>query len=171
MPIPPGGDSPESPLGNLAERTGASGETPRGPRFTSVVFEIYCKQEIAADMKLQTSVMRVRNLEQAADWYVQVLGFCEAFRDLRVRARTFVLNGATRITLYELGPDEEHIPTGKHSAYLVFATDDIHAEQDRMRQLGAELSPLETDPGWQLFWITDPDGNKMMVIQLNLPGV
>lgn len=122
-------------------------------------------------LKLQTTVVRVRNLEQAAQWYGQVLGFREAFRDLRVHARTFVLNNTTRITLYELEPDEPHRPVDRQSAYLVFVTDDIAAEADRLRQLGVDVGPIESNPGWRLFWIADPDGNRTMILQVLSPDL
>lgn len=119
-------------------------------------------------MQLHTTVIRVRDLEQSHNWYIEKLGMREVYRDLRYHLRSYSQGGEPRFTLWELPPGAELVPMSKFGSYLVFFSQTIEADRAALAERGVPVSPVEQENGLRLFWITDPDGNKLVVLQFEL---
>lgn len=119
-------------------------------------------------MKLHTTVIRVHDLERSHDWYVNKLGMREIYRDLRYRLRSYALGEQGQLTLWELPPGSEHVPMTQFNGYVVLISEAIEDERTALEQRGVAVDPIIKEDGLRVFWITDPDGNKLAVLQFEL---
>lgn len=111
------------------------------------------------------------DVEQAAAFYTEVLGFKETLRLETTHSGTivFVSANGTQLELFGGGqPKEPGEGEGKvgypHVALLV---DDVEAEYERLKSLGVEfdMPPTEAESGIRLAFFRDPDGNRIEIIK------
>jgi len=111
------------------------------------------------------------DVERAAAFYTQVLGFKETLRLETTHSGTivFVSANGTQLELFGGGnPKEPGEGEGKvgfpHVALLV---DDVDLEYERLKALGVEFDvpPTEADAGIRLAFFKDPDGNRLEIIK------
>jgi catechol 2,3-dioxygenase-like lactoylglutathione lyase family enzyme len=116
---------------------------------------------------------RVSDLEKSLQFYCGVLGFEEAFRLYRDSGETWLVyvrvNDETFIELFPGGVEPVAI-TPKSIAYthLSLAVDDIDATLADLRSRGLETPGAPTmgkDNNYQ-YWIADPDGNRIELMQM-----
>jgi lactoylglutathione lyase len=117
---------------------------------------------------------RVADLERALDFYCGKLGFREAFRleredrpspwivYLQVAENSFV-------ELFPVPADEVRPldPKASYSHYCL-TVDDINVTLQELAGRGLEITgepKLGLDGNWQ-YWITDPDGNRIELMQM-----
>jgi len=117
---------------------------------------------------------RITNLEQSLDFYCGKLGFREAFRLDRAGEPSpwivyiQVVPGQF-IELFPGAGDEGYRP-GAAAGYNHFSlgVDDMEATLRELRTRGLETPGEATqgiDGNWQ-YWITDPDGNRIELMQI-----
>ena len=96
--------------------------------------------------------LRVRNRDQLAGWYHEVLG-------LPVTDAGSAQLGATVWAAFEHDPGYFG-PT--RQAYMVnYRVDDLDAAVARLREAGASVSPeIQEDDYGRFTWAVDPDGNR-----------
>jgi catechol 2,3-dioxygenase-like lactoylglutathione lyase family enzyme len=111
------------------------------------------------------------DVERAAGFYTQVLGFKETLRLETTHSGTivFVSANGTKLELFGGGkPKEPGEGEGKvgfpHVALLV---DDVDAEYERLKALGVEFDvpPTDAESGIRLAFFKDPDGNRLEIIK------
>ena len=111
------------------------------------------------------------DVERAARFYTQVLGFKETLRLETTHSGTivFVSANGTKLELFGGGkPKEPGEGEGKvgfpHVALLV---DDVDGEYERLKALGVEFDtpPTDAGAGIRLAFFKDPDGNRFEIIK------
>jgi catechol 2,3-dioxygenase-like lactoylglutathione lyase family enzyme len=115
---------------------------------------------------------RVRDLDRSLAFYCGILGFEEAFRLYRDDGSTWLVyvlvNDDTFIELFPGG--EEQVEIGPKSiayTHVSLAVDDMSATLAELRSRGLEATgePRQGRDGNYQFWITDPDGNRIELMQ------
>ena len=117
---------------------------------------------------------RVSNLERALDFYCGKLGFREAFRLEREGRPSpwIVYLSIAENTFIELFPvpAETVTPADSQASYAHYCltVDDLPATLAELAGRGLEISGeprLGLDGNWQ-YWLTDPDGNRIELMQI-----
>ena len=108
--------------------------------------------------------LAVQDLERAAAFYRDVLGLLEiaipsTFPAAGLNVRWFQI-GEQQIHL--LLESANHPPSGRHLALQV---DDAQAARTRLRAKGVDIDEAVVIPGADRFFITDPDGNRIEIIE------
>ena len=106
----------------------------------------------------------VQDLERAATFYRDVLGLLEiaipsTFPAAGLNVRWFQIGDQQIHLLLE---SANHPPSGRHLALQV---DDAQAARMRLRAQGIEIDEAVLIPGADRFFITDPDGNRIEIIE------
>jgi glyoxylase I family protein len=106
----------------------------------------------------------VQDLERAATFYRDVLGLLEI-----VIPSTFPAAGLN-VRWFQIGDQQIHLvletkthpPSQRHLALHV---DDAQAARASLREKGISIDETILIPGADRFFITDPDGNRIEIIQ------
>ena len=116
---------------------------------------------------------RVQDLEKSLDFFCRILGLEEAFRLLHDDGEPWLVylrvGDSGFIELFPEG--KKRFPTSPEAigfAHLCLYVDDIFAAVDQLRERGLECPGAPTlgkDGNWQ-YWIKDPDGNDIELMQL-----
>jgi len=119
--------------------------------------------------KVATVIVPVTDQERAVDFYVDKLGFT-----MRVDvpfgdgSRWIEVGLGDESTTIALAPPPEGKPTGDRETGISLQTDDIEAYHAQLKESGvdvdAEVSRMG-DPVPPMFWLRDPEGNTLMVVQ------
>jgi len=112
-----------------------------------------------------TTILRVRDLERSVEWYRDVLGLQPVNRDFQYRLVDLVSARGQRITLRELNDDKPIIKSGLRSAYEVFITANADEAHSQLLAQGETVGEVEDHPGVRLFWVEDPDGHPLCILQ------
>lgn len=123
------------------------------------------------EIKLSHVGINVSNMEKSLDFYVNGLGFRHAF--------TFYMNGKKWIEFVEFDnekyielfyekPEREYSYVNGSIRHISFECDDVYTWAEQIKQRGYELmSGPEMGPDYNpQFWIKDPDGHQIEVIQV-----
>ncbi len=119
--------------------------------------------------KIATVIVPVADQEKAVDFYVKKLGFEKRvdvpFGDGYHWIEVALGNETTTIAL---APPPQDVAVGKRETGISLQTDDIDAYHARLKQAGvdvdAEVSRMG-EPVPPMFWLRDPEGNTLMVVQ------
>ena len=120
--------------------------------------------------KIGTVVIPVSDQDRAIDFYVETLGF-EKRADVPFGNgyRWVEVAPADAATTIAIVPPPPGKPTGNVETGIGLNTDDIDAVHADLQALGvdvdAEISRMG-DPVPPLFWLRDPDGNTLMVVEI-----
>jgi catechol 2,3-dioxygenase-like lactoylglutathione lyase family enzyme len=120
--------------------------------------------------KVGTVVVPVSDQERAIEFYVDTLGF-EKRTDVPFGNgyRWVEVAPAGAATTIAIVPPPEGTPAGDRETGIGLNTDDIDAVHADLKARGvdvdAEVSRMG-DPVPPLFWLRDPDGNKLMVVEV-----
>jgi catechol 2,3-dioxygenase-like lactoylglutathione lyase family enzyme len=114
--------------------------------------------------RIDTVILRVRDLTRAEAWYKQTLGLSSVYSDPTEGLTVLGLEG-TSLTLWQLKQAEaEMAPTDR--SFPIFAVADADAAHRHLRELGVSAEPLQEGPGVRFFTFRDPDGNRLEACQM-----
>jgi lactoylglutathione lyase len=121
-------------------------------------------------MRYLHTMLRVRNLEHALDFFVKQLGLVESRRRESEAGRftlVFLKSGATddraEIELTYNWNQAEPYPTGRFFGHLAFEVDDIYATCERLRAGGVDI--LRPPRDGHMAFIKSPDGHSVELLQ------
>ena len=115
--------------------------------------------------ELYTTILRVRNLDQSVQWYCRIFGLQSEHHDNQYRLAVLRASSGQTIALREVAADRKISPSGLNSAYVVFMTPDADQTHDRLAGQGEKVGSVQDHPGVRLFWLYDPDGHPLCVLQ------
>jgi catechol 2,3-dioxygenase-like lactoylglutathione lyase family enzyme len=102
---------------------------------------------------------RVRDLDAARAFYVDVLGFSEVFVDSEQRWATLD-RGATEIALTEGDPESEE------GGVATVDVEDVKGERERLESAQVDVGTvLELHGAMRLVDVFDPDGNRLQLVE------
>jgi len=116
--------------------------------------------------RIDTIVIRVRDVETAAAWYSQVLGAREVFADRAERLVVLGLPGETSITLWQLKAGEELQQGPVPAAFPILASSDAASDREALEALGVDVAPMVEAEHMRFFACKDLDGNHMEVCEV-----
>jgi catechol 2,3-dioxygenase-like lactoylglutathione lyase family enzyme len=119
--------------------------------------------------KISTVVIPVSDQDRAIEFYVETLGF-----EKRVDVpfgngdRWVEVAPGDAVTTIALAPPPPGTSTGNRETGIGLQTDDIDAYHAELKAKGVDVDPEVSrmgDPVPPLFWLRDPEGNTLMVVQ------
>lgn len=119
--------------------------------------------------KISTVVIPVADVDRAIEFYTEKLGFNKRV-DIPFggQYRWVEVGPADAVTTIALAPPPPGGSTGNRETGIGLQTDDIDAYHAELKANGvdvdAEVSRMG-DPVPPLFWLRDPEGNTLMVVQ------
>jgi lactoylglutathione lyase len=121
-------------------------------------------------MRFLHTMLRVRDLDAALDFFVAKLGLRELRREENAGGRftlVFVGSGATgdaaEIELTYNWDQKEPYPTGRFFGHLAFQVDDIYATCERLQAQGVAI--LRPPRDGRMAFIKSPDGQSVELLQ------
>jgi lactoylglutathione lyase len=118
---------------------------------------------------------RVRDFDRSLDWYTRILGLEEAFRLYREDGTLWIIylriNDDNFIELFQDQTGEKAEVPRLGLVHLCLHVDDLHATLKQLEARGYLISgtPRRGSDGALQYWITDPDGNRIELMEL-APG-
>lgn len=111
--------------------------------------------------KIDTVILRVRDIAAATAWYVENVGFTVAFED--PGERLVVLQGSegSPLTLWEWRTGEHSPPPGVSTCYPIFSSSDAIGDAEALRNRGIRVDDVIDQGGMCYFRFYDPDGNML----------
>ena len=119
--------------------------------------------------KVATVIIPVADQDAAVDFYVGKLGF-----EKRVDVpfgngyRWIEVGLGDESTTIALAPPPEGQPSGKRETGISLQTDDIDGFHAQLREAGVDVDEQIMrmgDPVPPMFWLRDPEGNSLLVVQ------
>jgi lactoylglutathione lyase len=121
-------------------------------------------------MRYLHTMLRVRDLERALDFFVNKLGLRETRRSENERGRftlVFLSSGAQgdhgEVELTYNWDQAEDYTTGRFFGHLAYAVDDIYATCERLRALGVDI--LRPPRDGHMAFVKSPDGHSVELLQ------
>ncbi len=119
--------------------------------------------------KIATVIIPVADQDGAVDFYVNKLGF-ETRVDLPFGNgyRWVEVGLGDEATTIALAPPPDGVAAGKRETGISLQTDDIDAYHRDLREAGVDVDADVSrmgDPVPPMFWLRDPEGNTLMVVQ------
>lgn len=108
--------------------------------------------------RLDTVILRVRDLADARAWYATTLDLHPVFEDPAQGIAVLGLEGGASLTLWALPPGEA--PRAS-STYPIFGVADARAAHARLLAAGVAAEPLVEAPDVRYFRFADVDGNAL----------
>jgi len=100
--------------------------------------------------------------DEARAFYVGLLGLTEVEKPANLRARGGVWFETSSMQLH-LGVDPSFRPASK--AHVAFEVLDLGAYRQRLTRAGWSVTDDEPLPGYERFYVEDPFGNRLEVLQ------
>ncbi|WP_335871383.1 VOC family protein [Bacillus sp. 2205SS5-2] len=107
--------------------------------------------------RIDTLCLKVRNVEDASNWYQQILGFKETFQDKGYRILA-VGNGSVPLTI-----EEGETNPSAHQCYPIFFSSELNQTYENLKQQGVKVSELQFDGVNSFFDLYDLDNNKLQI--------
>jgi catechol 2,3-dioxygenase-like lactoylglutathione lyase family enzyme len=119
--------------------------------------------------KIATVIIPVADQDAAVDFYVGKLGF-EKRVDVPFGGgyRWIEVGLGDEATTIALAPPPQEAAVGKRETGISLQTDDIDAYHAQLRNAGVDVDVEVSrmgDPVPPMFWLRDPEGNTLMVVQ------
>ena len=119
--------------------------------------------------KISTVVIPVADVDRAIEFYTDKLGFNKRvdvpFED---KYRWVEVGPGDAVTTIALAPPPPGGSTGNRETGIGLQTDDIDAYHADLKAKGVDVDDEVRrmgDPVPPLFWVRDPEGNSLMVVQ------
>jgi catechol 2,3-dioxygenase-like lactoylglutathione lyase family enzyme len=116
--------------------------------------------------RIDTFILRVRNLERARRWYEERLQLTATFLDDHEQLAVLGVGEHHSLTLWQLKPGETAASSETAGAYPVFGTSDARAAHAQLLRSGVHPEPIQDGSGIRFFGFRDPDGNRLEVCQV-----
>lgn len=114
--------------------------------------------------RLDTLILRVRDVGTARQWYAGALDLHPVYVDDAEGIVVLGMDG-TSLTLWQLKPGESSAP-GAAGTYPIFGIEDADAAHARLRDRGVKVEPVQDGLGVRFFSFYDPDGNRLEACQV-----
>lgn len=108
--------------------------------------------------RLDTVIVRVRDLAAALQWYATKLDLHPVYEDAQQGLAVLGLGEGTSLTLWSLHAGEA---PGPSSTYPILAVADASGARERLVAAGVAADPVVEAPGVRYFRFTDLDGNPL----------
>jgi catechol 2,3-dioxygenase-like lactoylglutathione lyase family enzyme len=113
----------------------------------------------------------VSDTDRALDFYVGILG-CKKVVDVPMApdARWVEVKVGDGETTIAIAPPPPGTPAGGSQTGIILDTTDVEADHAALKASGADVDEDISrmgDPVPPMFWIRDPDGNSLIVVQPN----
>jgi catechol 2,3-dioxygenase-like lactoylglutathione lyase family enzyme len=115
--------------------------------------------------RLDAVVIRVRDLQQARQWYESVLGLRVRSADDESHVVTFEAGGSACLSLWQLREGESLTATSRSSSFPMFVVRDAEAARRELAARDVQVAPIEESGSARRFAIFDPDGNRLDLVQ------
>jgi catechol 2,3-dioxygenase-like lactoylglutathione lyase family enzyme len=114
-------------------------------------------------------VHRVADLDRSVRWYREALGLEPIHRQDDDPGNTIAVLaiGSTMLTLWQLAPGQELHTGAMTGTYVILTTMDVEASRAELLARGASPEPIVDYPPFRLFWVFDPDGNRIELSQIS----
>jgi lactoylglutathione lyase len=121
-------------------------------------------------MRYLHTMLRVRDLDVALDFFVNKLGLTESRRSVNERGRftlVFLKSGdptdPAEVELTYNWDQPEPYPTGRFFGHLAYGVDDIYATCERLRAAGVDI--LRPPRDGHMAFVKSPDGHSIELLQ------
>jgi lactoylglutathione lyase len=121
-------------------------------------------------MRYLHTMLRVRDLDAALDFFVEKLGLKETRRSVNEKGRfTLVFLGSgdpgdsAEVELTYNWDQADPYPTGRFFGHLAYGVDDIYATCERLRTAGVAI--LRPPRDGHMAFIKSPDGHSVELLQ------
>jgi catechol 2,3-dioxygenase-like lactoylglutathione lyase family enzyme len=118
--------------------------------------------------------LAVHDVEQSANWYVEVLGFERRFEEMWDGVPTFIAKGNTAIALFPLR--NHHLPTARGAGrigmlHLAFRAnrENFLAAQRELEKRGIKFEFQDHEISHSIYF-RDPDGHELEITTYDLPS-
>jgi catechol 2,3-dioxygenase-like lactoylglutathione lyase family enzyme len=113
-------------------------------------------------------IHRVRDLSRSAEWYERVLGLTPFHRSETDKGNTIAVFaiGSTMLTLWQISPDQELRTGALGGTYITLTSDDVEASRRVLEERGGDPESIVDYHPFRLFWLFDPDGNRIEIAQV-----
>ncbi len=112
--------------------------------------------------KVDTVILRVKDLEKSRAWYEGKLGLRPGFVGKEEKLVVYkVGQGETTLTIYELKTGEKHTPKSLLQTHPIFYSRDIKIDYETLKGRGMRLDSIHEDEAGAWFQFFDPDGNLL----------
>jgi catechol 2,3-dioxygenase-like lactoylglutathione lyase family enzyme len=111
----------------------------------------------------------IADTDRALDFYVGTLGF-EKVVDVPMGPdmRWVEVAVSDAETTIALAPPPEGQPAGDTQTGIILDTSDVHAAHSALKEADVDVDDEVTsygDPVPPMFWLRDPDGNSLIIVQ------
>ena len=122
--------------------------------------------------KISTVVIPVSDQDRAIEFYVETLGF-EKRTDVPFGNgyRWVEVAPGDAVTTIAIAPPPPGTPTGNRETGIGLQTDEIDAYHAELKAMGVDVDPEISrtgDPVPPLFWLRDPEGNRLSSLHSGL---
>ncbi|WP_025029063.1 VOC family protein [Caldalkalibacillus mannanilyticus] len=109
--------------------------------------------------RIDTVFLRVKNFEEAINWYTNILGFELRWKE-DVGGYAALNISETPLTLVR-EDQEKFVPSA--SAHFNFYVENAEEAHQYLLKNDVEVGPIEKDGEVQWFWFKDPEGNRLEI--------
>ena len=108
--------------------------------------------------------LSVRDVERAAKWYIDVLGFERQHADVWGDVPTFIGKGTTALALFPIRKGNSGPPAAIRMLHLAFRADrrNFLAAQDELKRRGIEFEFQDHQISHSIYFY-DPDGHELEI--------
>lgn len=110
--------------------------------------------------RLDTVVLRVRDLEAARAWYAEKLALDAIHHDAAEGLAVLGMSGGATLTLWQA----QEVPPS--ATFPILGVDDAAAARRHLEDRGVAVEPLVEAPDVRYFGFRDPDGNRLEVCEV-----
>jgi lactoylglutathione lyase len=121
-------------------------------------------------MRYLHTMLRVKDLDLALDFFVKNLGLVESRRRVSEKGRytlVFLTSGAAgdtaEVELTHKWDQTEAYPTGRFFGHLAYVVDDLYATCERLAQSGVAI--LRPPRDGHMAFVKSPDGHSIELLQ------